>query len=483
MLRKTAILLMPDAPPREAGTGRFTRADQQPPDDPNKPKQPEGPKTTAAGENLIQELASDFLDVPPEERKPVKPKDEKPKPKVEKPPKPAPKKAAPVAAPSAESIATAVSEGVSRALSTAKPTDTKPAPEEPELPDANKAQLPVLERMEQLYPDKYKGITQKYKDSYTKLKAYAKEWEEKHPGETFDEDAEEHNDFFDKNVPNWDDGDFTDARADIIADQKVEAKLKPVNAKLSEYDRKQKLEAEMPKIVEEQVRHGQALWKSFGEEFGALFKEDGTLDLAKFNELAQKDPVIHGIRLQVANALNSEIEELYKVYNGLADFNEKDPVHVNIEKFAAQLESDVSKMDEAERTDENGRAFLPQAEYWKRHHRNKKDTEEKFWTLGVRDIAEARAKDLSKMALKAIAAKEKELDAWSKARGLQPRERAPKPAQNSQQEEERAEETPVEDDGKPQTPSAADAPNVAVSRAAKAKGTSDPVSAIFSGDF
>lgn len=404
----------------------------------------------------MQRMAEQFAEIPEAERQPEKKKEPakpaKPaaaappaKPKRVTPPAPVPLTAA--------EIASAAAEGATRALA-AKPKDEPAAKKDDDstLSPQDKKLLPILERMEVLQPDQYKGLAKKYREALTKEGEYIAKWQAEHPGQEFDKEADEHTAFYDANDVDWTDEDFTDAVADIKAEAKVAEKLKPVEAKLSDYDRQQRLNEAAPKIGDEQLVAAKEFWKHMGDDFQKIFNEQG-LDEAEWKRISESDPVAHEIRLKSAHALNIETTEMYKLMNGLATFDEKNPIHVNLADFATKVEAELSAKPAAEQLDAQGRQFLPADKYYKLPKAEK----DNYWTPSMRDLMAVRASELAANANKIIAAQEEKFNKWAESRGLAKKEAGNGAAAERQQQPPQPEPEPLEtDDGKPISPTSDD---------------------------
>lgn len=423
------------------------------------PEKPETPEEKAARETKEKETA-DKEKAKTAPKAPAKPKVPARKPE---PPK----------ALTGEEIAEAAARGVATAMQ-AKPDDTKPAPPAgPELSDAEKRRIGVLEQMEKMFPEKYKGLSEKYKTGLTALAKYAEDWEKAHPGEPFQEDAEEHEEFFSKNSPDWEDEDYTEAVAEIRTSKALEEERKKTNERLSKFERAEKLRTEEPNIAAATTKPASMFWKDHGEDFGAIIKEDGSVDAEKFKALQAADPVTFGIRLQAAQALDSEVRELYKVMNGLIDYDKDNPIHRAISTFADQKEQELSAKPQEERLDGEGRDFLPAAKYYKLSKEKRKD----YWTFGVNELGALRAAALADWSKNLVKSEEEKLENWAKARGLKKPDATEQPQPTAKTEEE---ETPETTDGKPLSPSTSSESRMAATKNRDTKATPDFTSTFLS---
>ena len=472
---------------RDPETGQFLPSNPNPepasaappietPAAPATEKPAKGAKKPDADDSGLNALAEAFLGdsraVPPgkkqkPEAKPVAAATAKP------PVKPVPAKPATAATGlTKEELADAVGEGVARAMP--KPAaDKKPdAAAAPELSASDKRKVAVLTRLSELQPDKYKDIAKRYQDSVVALAEYAQKWEQAHPGETFDEAAAEHEEFFKQHDVDWDDEDYTDAQADIKAEERVAGTKKELDSRLSEIERQGKLREATATIATEQTTAAQRLWKALGDDFADVVKPDGSVDATKLKAMQEADPDAFNVRLRAAQALDLEVAELYKVMNGLAPFITDPPkegspdfpkkmieyrVHQAISQFASQCEQRMMQQAEADRTNKEGKFFLPAAEYWKLP----KAKREAHWTFSHQDFAAMRASELARNANAFIEAEEEKFKERAARMGIKLDEETPARTHPPAVEDE----TPPDNtDDKPNSPTLTTMPKSAATR-------------------
>jgi len=363
----------------------------------------------------------------------------------------------------AEQIAQAAAKGVAEAI---KPSAPAGAPKT-ELNDVEQRRVVALEHMEKMYPEKYPGIAEKYKTSLLELQAYAEKWESTHPGETFDEGADEHASFFAKHDVDWDDQDFTEAVADIRATAKMQEQNKESEKRMSKLERGERLRQAAPEIGEHQTAGATVFWGNTKPELAKVIKDDGTVDVALLTEQQKKDPIGYTIRVNAANQLNAEVAELYKVMNGLEDFNAKNPAHVAIGEFAADMERDLLRRPDEEQRDADGRKFLPASQYWK-IPKDRRD--EYYWTFSPAELAALRAHSLATRTEKIVEMEHKRQREYALAMGWKPPEGAETGAQ-PEVEHAAAPADPAE--LKPRSPSAGGESRLHAKSGGGAKGAED----------
>ena len=466
-------------PPAKATDDKAGKKDGDKPDKPDE-KPPEGepqfkqdPEGAAKPERHVWD---DFVEAPTKgkEKPAAKAKPgEKPAPKPAAQPKPAaPAKEVPL---TAAEIAAAAAEGATRAFRDHQPgKQDQPKPDEgPVLPPKEQRRVAVLEHMEKLYPDQpeYKDISKRYKASLLSFSQYADKWEQEHPGQEFDENAEEHKAFMEKNDVPWDQDDYIEAIADMKSAQNLtkgkEDLQKEINQRLSPVERAEKLRAEAATIATEQNLAAKKYWEQFGDEFKGIVNEEGMFDTKKIQELSQSDPVGFGFRWAAAKDFNQESGEIHKLFNGLVDFDEKNPVHQEIDRFVNQLEEALAARPRNEKVDEQGRIFATAAEWNKLTKEQRQDR----WKLNARLVIGRRARFLKEDTEAKIKSQETMLEQMARAKGWTIPEggRNTRPAQNN--EPPAGEDEPLnEGDEKPNSPSGSAAPGMAGVRPGRSGG-------------
>jgi hypothetical protein len=338
-----------------------------------------------------------------------------------KKPDPKPKrKPAPQAPPSYERLVEAAAEGATRVLSdAAAKTKAEPDPAkaagETDLPEDEKRKLVVFRKMEELQPERYKGLAEKHAESIRKGLEYAEKWEQEHPGETFNEEDDEHDDFFSKNEVEFDDQHFTDALVEIKVAERLPTIERKLNQRVEDLDRRDKARTAAPIIDRHQAMTAKHFFTQLGAETEAVIRDDGTVDNEALTKLAESDPVTHQIAIHQASTVVEPLAaEIYKLCEGLEAFDEKREDHKFISNFATQAERRMLQQPVEEQLNENGQRFIASAAYAKLNATERA----KYWTFGAIDLSALLAADAAKWAREQIKTENSKLEKWSKARGL-----------------------------------------------------------------
>lgn len=125
--------------------------------------------------------------------------------------------------------ATKALKATTEAMTKAAKKDEPPARQ---LPDKMEKKVPNLRALAELKPDQFKDIEHRTREFYGKgglEDAYKSQWKRENPGKQYDEDSEEHADFYSENEPFIDDDDLDEAN-----EYRLEKKFKAISDKQSE---------------------------------------------------------------------------------------------------------------------------------------------------------------------------------------------------------------------------------------------------------
>lgn len=351
---------------------------------------------------------------------------------------------------------------------------TAPDKKEDELADpladldpSERRKVNVLRQMETDFPDRpeYKGLADKYLTGQKKLDEYVSKWQTDHPGEEFDDKAEDHKPFFEAHDVDWNDEDYIESLTNIKSKAAIEDHDKRVNSKLSEVERSQKLIESKPAIASEGITAARTFWKNLDPELAEVLSPHGAVDAAKLEELKKSDPVKYNVATQTADRVEGLTSGMYKLLNGLELFNDKSTIHQHLADFAVKQEQALLSRPPEDQKDAQGRAFKTRVEYRKLSEDDKK----KYWTFSATDFGLLIAHEEANRASAFLTQKEEEFRQMAAARGIQIEEKPLKTAKtltvagakNGNENTDDDDETPDDDDGKPRSPSSGGEPKVA----------------------
>lgn len=335
-----------------------------------------------------------------------------------------PKKAAAAAQPPAfafdeEKLGAAVGRAVAAAT---KPKEDKPPTEE--LPELDQRRMAVLRQMETQYGERYKGLADRYVANLKKHKEYKAKWESEHPGEEYDEDAEEHADFLEpleRDIA-YDEDDYVEALTDLKLSDRMKKVDEHVSKELAPLKQQEQFVEHRPKIIETRDKIGNRFWERMGDEFKDVLKEvehkDGRKEIQingeVLQELAKTDPDTHAVVVNAAKASESYAAEVYLLDHQLREFDPKNEMHQTLRAFVADREGALAAKPAQSTADEFGRVFLPRAQF----NALPAERRQHYWTLTHEDIGNLMAARIAKATKAFLQAEEEKFARRAAARGV-----------------------------------------------------------------
>lgn len=301
------------------------------------------------------------------------------------------------------------------------PVSGTPTPSPDPLADLSEDErdtILTLREMESIYPDKYKGLAEKYTKGQHIIREYVKNWERDNPDQPFDEEDPEHDAFYAEHDVEYENAHFRAAERSLWTKQAEERLMQKLSPKLEEIDQREALRMSSGIIADSVNDSAKSFWSALGDEYKEVIKEDGTVNREALNRISDADPMAFEVLADHATRLESEVGELRKlmIIEGhkapLAKFNPQNPLHVQLGQFTSNLERRLMLLPEAKRKDGNGRMFLPAEKYYSQTDR------EGFWTLGFNDIRDAIVHHYQKSAKSMLDRLERGFQARMKHRGL-----------------------------------------------------------------
>ncbi len=341
-----------------------------------------------------------------------------------------------------ERAAAAAAEAATNAVAklSPKPEERRPEPvkrPEENLTTAERRQFDVYQELESSQPERYKGVTGKFIKSLADIQDYKKTWAKDNPGQKFDPDAEEHNDFFARVEPEVDQDDWDDARTNIRARQIASESVKPLNEKMQAMEQERARAAIEPFIQQKSIEGVTMLLNEFDQELAAKIRTPEGV-----KELTESDPITAGILNHTAGIMTTLAAEIVRLHDETAGipYNPQNPVHKEIADFIVGQEARISKLPLQDRT-RDGKRFIGRLAY------RQLPPEEKgnYWFLGQDDITYLLAQ---KYALEAKRIRDSEVEKFNKTAeklgykkidGAKP---GAKPAEKKQEQPPKPKETP-----------------------------------------
>lgn len=391
-----------------------TKPDAAPPDQTPPPQTtPSAPPTD--NRSFIERMtgrkpAEKVADKPPE--KP--PGDTEPKPKPAAKPKAKATTAAPE--PDYEKIAEASGRGFAKAMA-----ETQPAKKEKDTPDDGLTEdqretVSVLERMGKDYPQ-YASLAKEFSEASRRAKDYQTRWEAANPGHAFDPEADEHNDFFEKNDVDWNDAHFNRTIARIEAEKAAEKATAKSSEKLSELESKDQLRESEPKVRAQSIATARDYFKELGADYAKVLNDDGSINREEIKRMTDEDPVRQAV-FEAAHGVEGFAAELHRLTlvdpkgRPLYAFNKDNPNHQFIALFAQDEEAAMKALP-AEDQVSDGKRFATADE----HAAMTPEKRRHYWHYTDRDLSRIYAAREAQRVQALVENESKRLEEFATKRG------------------------------------------------------------------
>jgi hypothetical protein len=319
--------------------------------------------------------------------KPARPTVKKPDPKpAARPPKPASKPARepePAPALNAEELAVAVGKGVADAMAARQPEKPADAPDAlAGLTEEEQQQVPVMAKMEAMYPGKYKGIKDKYVSNAKAVNEYKSAWEVENPDKPFDPEDTEHDKFFAKHTLDWNENDEMRAQAKLIAEEEVAAVRNSTQSELEALRQRERAREAEPTIANESLAIDRAVFNLFDGEFKNILDANGAVNAEVIKKIESEDPIAYEMVLPEVLNLRKHGQELIRLDRGLVKFDKANPMHAFIGQFATRQEAEILALPKAQQEDAQGKKYATSAE-WRQMTPQQRT---KHWTLTSKEL-------------------------------------------------------------------------------------------------
>lgn len=328
---------------------------------------------------------------PPKEGKETpsepQPDEKKPKAKAKEIPPPAPPEDKPKAKrrtkePEIDPIALAEATGreIAREMAREKaPVQPKEPEVELELPEEFARDVQVFDEMAKMKPKEYGDIRKKLAKYAKAEDDYRTKWEQEHPDEEFDPDSDEHDDFYKRIKPDYEQRDFESAKESLI-EQRAAARAEERLRQEFEQREKQREQAGQikPEIEREMVGLMGDMLKEADPDNAELAKDWASIQL-----LDEKNPLLADVMVGVHNETRPVLEATRRLFRGIDRPDQNNAAHQRVFALISETEEQVKKMPLKERYDEEGRLFATQDEYSKMNPAER----QKHWYIGENELA------------------------------------------------------------------------------------------------
>lgn len=290
-----------------------------------------------------------------------------------------------------------------------------------DLPEKDRRKIPALQKMEAMNPEKYKGISEKYRENARAQKEYIGKWKAENSGEKFDPDSSDHDDFYKENDVAWDEDDFMDARIELAADRKLSSKSSKEGERLQKLE---SLERERSMGEEIEVKRVSAMSQTLtgiSNDYKDLIK-DGKVDNAAIKKFSEEEPEIAEIVISSVNTSDAIAHEAVRLFNGLssadvsvdAKGNPNNPIHSYIHDSAVEAEKAILA-GSSEAKIKNGKTFASSTEL----SQMTVDQASKHWGVGSDEVISVIASSFAREASEKVKNFEEQLEKFAARRGFE----------------------------------------------------------------
>lgn len=287
--------------------------------------------------------------------------------------------------------------------------------------DEDKHTYEQLKYLEKTDPD-YAGKAEAFVQFLPKLAAYQDDWLAKNPGQAFDPNADEHNDWYAANQTL----DADEIENDVRVQKKLEKKLQPITAEMEQKRKQEEAKQKEQVLVDAKATiDGEVTDKvsklitltdpTLAEK---LKNDKGEVSIGEESQkrVEEADPISARVLKRVAQTFVSPlVEELARMAVPGLDYGfspKTNPAHARILQFQGEAEKRILAKPLSQQVDRDGKQFVT-IERWRalfdqasagkspeETQRISDQMEAKYWTIGIDEVQEeivafgaARAKE------------------------------------------------------------------------------------------
>lgn len=305
-------------------------------------------------------------------------------------------------------IARSAAMEAARAIAQERPA--APAPAAPAAPDLtahldskDKENYELFKHLSDSDPTQYKDAHTRFLGFVDKLDGYKRRWQKANPGQEFDAEDAEHENFYAANQPQFNPKDLEVARIRVEANKEVERRMSATERKYQE--RFEELES---KAISGEVQREAAVHAGTATSVVVASMEDPAVKaLLEKNpdDLKASDPVAYEVLDQSVAQLQEQVVELHNIIRRPRYFNQSNPVHNYVSNFVNQQEARIAALPVQNQIHE-GRMFATREQMSQvpPAQRNR------YWTLQEDDIVHMLASDTAARVNRSIGAERKRIE-------------------------------------------------------------------------
>lgn len=310
-----------------------------------------------------------------------------------------------------KALATEVAAATAKAIRGEKPPEPDP---DADFPQARRRDLPVVKKLEEMEPARYRGVTEQFRKFAKAEQSYRSKWEQENPGQNFDMAADEHTAWYDKHEPKIEPDDLTDARTELV----VERRLKPTVEKETAGTKSELENLKMEISLRDADSAAPGLLNQTVPLIVAALGEDVAKEVAKGESLEKTNPLAHSILVETIPVLNQQVRAAARIFatNGRA-YDGKNPAHQAVAAASAEVEKMISEQDTKAKTTPDGRTFVTLDEW----ANLTPDKRAQHWTVDSTLVSVHLANKAAQTAGDRYQGDEKRLKEWAEKNGYAPK--------------------------------------------------------------
>lgn len=246
-----------------------------------------------------------------------------------------------------------------------------------ELPEEFRPDVAVFEEMARLDPKRY-GNIKKELGRYAQAESeYIEKWEKENEGQTYDGDAPEHNAFYNKIQPNYDQKDFKLAEKSLLKKEVRNEVSQEIQQREAESERRRERASKIEPEVERDM------FSTLGEMIREVDPDNAALakDWASIQTLDEKNPLLSDVMVAVHNETKPIVMATMRLFRSVEAPDQNNPAHQRLFDMIAKAEQGISRLPIKERYDDEGRLFATQEDYAKMSQADKA----RHWYVGERE--------------------------------------------------------------------------------------------------
>lgn len=276
-----------------------------------------------------------------------------------------------------------------------------------ELPEEYVADGDILLEMQRAQPAKYQGLVRQLVDFKAKETAYVRKWEKSHPGESFDPESSEHDDFY-VDEPKFEQKDFRQAERAILKREAASEVHRELGPEIEQFKASRKDQEIRPIIQRQSLNAITDILDAINPEFGKIAAEP-----EKLAEIDAKDPIAGAVASSISERTLPLVQETIRLHSQAVRFDPNNAIHMQLYNEARAAENEIMALPIRDRMDDDRRVFATREAYAAMTPAERS----KHWILGQEELVSILVSRARKQAAEMYKAETKRFESYAKQRG------------------------------------------------------------------